>query len=124
MGVGRPLQPRPAVHHCPHQTLHLPLLAGHEGGEVLPGVLHRGQPLPSPQQLNKLQLVDAQLQPVVLPDRLSAARLGPGEEKRGVVQAQRLYNERKTKRDSSTTHLNVEVKQTPIGWTGSPAEQI
>ena len=90
MGVGRLLQPRPAVHHCPHQTLHLPLLAGHEGGEVLPGVLHRGQPLPGPQKLHKLQLVDAQLQPVVLPDRLSAARLGPGEEKRGVVQVQRL----------------------------------
>ena len=32
--------------------------------------------------------------------------------------------ERKTanKRDSSTTQLNVEVKQTPIGWTGSPVE--
>ena len=90
MGVGRLLQPRPAVHHCPHQTLHLPLLAGHEGGEVLPGVLHRGQPLPGLQKLIKLQFVEAQLQPVVLPDRLSAARLGPGEEKRGVVQVQRL----------------------------------
>ena len=75
-------------------------------------------------RLLKLQLVEAQLQPVVLPDRLSAARLGPGEEKRGDVQVQRLHKERKTKRDSSTTHLNVEVKQTPIGWTGSPAEQI
>ena len=90
MGVGRLLQPRPAVHHHPYQTLHLPLLAGHEGWEVLPGVLHCGQPLPGPQKLHKLQLVEAQLQPVVLPDRLSAARLGPGEEKRGVVQVQRL----------------------------------
>ena len=35
-----------------------------------------------------------------------------------------MYKERKTKIDSSTTHLNVEVKQTPIGWTGSPAEHI
>ena len=37
-----------------------------------------------------------------------------------------IYKERKrsTKRESSTTQLNVAVQQTPIGWTGSAMEHI
>ena len=89
-GGRRATAPAPVRCTSPPPSDSAPPSPGRTRREVLPGVLHRSQPLPGPQKLHKLQLVDAQLQPVVLPDRLSAARLGPGEQERGTAQVQRF----------------------------------